>query len=406
MNANDLESYVVGACFWPEAIAEVVQSVSVDDFSIERYRSVFSAIGRIFSKEIQVDSFSVKQETNLTASELIELSETCPTVANIGYYIGELKTRSRKLKLLRMADEIKQRRGEDYETLLPIVESALQDNASSGAKHISHAMGKAFKKMEHAYMNKGVVTGLPTGIEKIDKELSGFHKTDFILIAARPSMGKTAIALQIADEVCQKTPVLFLTMEMADDQLASRLALSASKVNVSKARNGLFEEHEFMKMQKMAERFHKSSLFVDDCAGADMQTISAKIKAEKQRNKIGMVIVDYLGLIAGREKEYDRVTAASKEFKILAKKLNIPIVCLHQLNRSNLNNRPTMNELRSSGQLEQDADVIILLHRQKEEDVEKCELIIEKNRHGRTGIINATWNGPINRIEHAHYEHQ
>jgi replicative DNA helicase len=111
-------------------------------------------------------------------------------------------------------------------------------------------------------------------------------------------------------------------------------------------------------------------------------------------------------LVDGREKEYDRVTAASRAFNNLANKLDIPIVCLHQLNRSNLNNRPTMNELRSSGQLEQDADVIILLHRQKEEDVEKCELIIEKNRHGRTGIINATWNGPINRIENTHYEHQ
>jgi replicative DNA helicase len=409
MTSQELEQYILSACFWPEAVSEVVSSISEEDFSIETHRKVFSAIVKVFNSDCSVDSLTVYDaDRSLNNSYLMKLYEGCPTVANLPFYLKKFKEHSKKVRLLRMADVVKEMRGEPVEDIMAVIDKATEDKSDSGAKHISSAMSKAFKRMEEAYQNKGMVTGIPTGIPKIDAELSGLHKTDFILVAARPSIGKTALALQIVDHasIDKKVPSLFISLEMEDAQLASRLVLSKSRINVSKARNGLFTDKEFPQMMHQAGFINDSKLFIEDCPGVTMEQIVAKAKAAKSRHNIGLLIVDYLGLVTGKGTEYEIVTQASKAAKKLAKQLNIPVVCLHQLNRSNLNNRPTMNELRSSGQLEQDADVIILLHRQKEEDVEKCELIIEKNRHGRTGIINATWNGPINRIENTHYEHQ
>jgi replicative DNA helicase len=402
MTTNELEQYILSACFWPEATADVLQSVRAEDFSVESNKRFFRAVEKVFNAGCVVDAVTVYDADKSFGSQYVcDISDGCPTVANIGFYLDKFREVSSRTKILRMADKIKSMRLEPVSELLEVIESATSDNYRSGANHISSAMSKAFKQMEEAYHNKGMITGIPTGISRIDTELSGLHKTDFILIAARPSIGKTALALQIAESACvtHKIPTLFISLEMGDSQLASRLVLSSSRVNVSKARNGMFKENEFGSMQRSAERINQAPFYVDDCAGVSIDQIVAKAKAEKQRNKIGLLIVDYLGLIGGKGTEYERTTEASKASKRLAKQLNIPIVCLHQLNRSNLANRPTMNELRSSGQLEQDADVIILLHRKKEEDIEPCELIIEKNRHGRTGVINQQWNGPFNRIE-------
>ncbi len=402
----NIEHYILGACFHSSSVMDVVQSVSVDDFHGNKEKLLFSAVETLVAKGLEPDTSSVYAEAKkLDASFIASVENECIVPGNMEYMLSCFREHADKTKYLLMAKRINKMADSHTDDIRREIESSLTTRQNSKSEHIAKPLKRAFDSMEHAYNNKGLVTGVPSGIEMIDNELSGFHKTDMILVAARPSIGKTALALQIADTACitKKVPTLFITLEMSNEQLASRVVLSRSKINVSKARNGLLNDSDWPRMTQSSGDMNDSPFFVDDCAGATIEQIAAKAKAEKLKNDIGLLIIDYLGLIGGGGTEYERVTNASRKTKILAKTLNIPIVALHQLNRDSVKDskprRPTMNDLRSSGQLEQDADVIILLHREKKEPIEKCELIIEKNRHGKTGIIEQQWNGPINRIE-------
>ena len=398
----DIEQTILGACFYPEAVNEIVSKFSVDDFQIETHRAIYQTICQLAGKGICPDTVTLAAENKeLSLSYLSKLFEDTPTVANINYHIKKFTEYAEKNRYINLAYRISNMEEATVDELRAEIDSVFQHKQATGAEHASKALKRAFDAMEDAYNNKGKITGIPTGIYKVDEELSGLHKTDMVLVAARPSIGKTALALQIAEHACldKNVPTLFISLEMSSTQLMSRMVLSRSKICVSKARNGLFEEHEWPKMTMAAGMVNQSQLYIDDCTGVTIDTICAKAKAAKMRYDIGLLVIDYLGLVSGKGTEYEKITEASQKVKGLAKQLDIPVVCLHQLNRSNLTNRPTMNELRSSGQLEQDADVIILLHREKQEPIEDCEIIIEKNRHGKTGIVPQRWNGPINRIE-------
>jgi len=396
----NLEKYILGACLYPEVVSDILTVVSVDDFQVETNKRIFSIIETLYQKNVTPDVVTILSEDRTLPSDYMsELLDECFTVANLPYMLTKFKEyveRNRYLKLTRTLNGL-----DSVDEMRAAIESSLQEKQTTTAEHASKPLKRALDSMEVAFNNRGQITGVPTGIHRVDEELSGLHKTDMILVAARPSIGKTALAVQIAEYACldKNVPSLFISLEMSSDQLISRMLLSRSKVNVSKARNGLFVENEWHKLTLSAGAINEAKLYIDDCSGVTIEAIAAKAKAAKLKHNIGLLIIDYLGLVSGKGTEYEKITNASQQVKMIAKQVNIPVVCLHQLNRSNLGGRPTMNELRSSGQLEQDADVIILLHREKKEPVEDCELIIEKNRHGKTGIIPQTWNGPINRIE-------
>lgn len=398
----DIEQTILGACFYPETVNEIVAKFSADDFQIAIHKAIYQDICKFAGKGICPDAVTLSSENkNLSLGYLSKLFEDTPTIANINYHIKKFTEYSEKNRYISLAGRINNMKEATVDELRSEIDSVFQYKQATGAEHASKALGRAFKMMEEAARKDGTITGIPTGIYKVDSELSGLHNTDMVLIAARPSIGKTALALQIAEHACldNKVPTLFISLEMSSTQLMSRLVLSRSKICVSKARNGRFEGNEWSRMTMTAGDVNESKLYIDDCTGVTIDTVCAKAKAAKMHHNIGLLVIDYLGLVSGKGTEYEKITDASQKVKGLAKQLNIPVVCLHQLNRSNLSNRPTMNELRSSGQLEQDADVIILLHREKQEPIEDCEIIIEKNRHGKTGIIPQRWNGPINRIE-------
>lgn len=398
----EIEQTILGACFYAESVNDIVSKFSVDDFQSEAHKAIFQSVCHLAGRGISPDPVTLASEDKkLSLGYLSSLLESTPTVANIGYHIKKFTEYAEKNRYINLAYRISNMEEATVDELRAEIDSVFQHKQATGAEHASKALGRAFKMMEEASRNDGSITGIPTGIYKVDSELSGLHSTDMVLVAARPSIGKTALALQIAEHACldKKVPTLFISLEMSSAQLMSRLVLSRSKICVSKARNGRFEGGEWNKMTMSAGDVNQSQLYIDDCTGVTIDTICAKAKAAKMRYDIGLLVIDYLGLVSGKGTEYEKITDASQKVKGLAKQLNIPVVCLHQLNRSNLTNRPTMNELRSSGQLEQDADVIILLHREKQEPIEDCEIIIEKNRHGKTGIIPQRWNGPINRIE-------
>ena len=398
---SNLEKHILGACFHPEAVAEVVQSVSAEDFTEIVDQKIFSIIERLIARGVQPEPQAITAEdTSINLAYLMEVEGECFTVANIKFYLDKFADATMKKRYLGLSRTLSGMANRDTTDIRLEIEKTLSVKTSSTSEHVSKPLNRAFKQMEDAYNTQGAITGVATGISKIDEELSGLHKTDMVLIAARPSIGKTALALQIAEHACvkNKVPTLFITLEMSGEQLASRMCLSKAKISVSKARNGLFKEADWGRLTMSAGEINGAKFFIDDCAGASIEVIAAKAKAEKMRNNIGLLVVDYLGLVTGKGTEYERVTNASRSIKILAKQLDVPVVVLHQLNRSGTG-RPTMNELRSSGQLEQDADIILLLHREKKEPTEPCEIIIEKNRHGKTGIIKQTWVGHLNRIE-------
>ena len=398
---SDTERTILGSCLYAEAVGDIAATFSPDDFTTETHKSIFDAVQRLVAKGVCPDILTLAGECTAQPSYLAELFDDTPSVANVGYHIKKFKSQTERTRLLDMASKVSEMITEPVEDIRSAVERSLESKESTTAQHVGKALKKAFDGMEVAYQNRGAITGIPTGVRKIDAELSGLHKTDMIILAARPSIGKTAFALQVVAEACvkKKVPTLFLSLEMSAEQLSSRLVLSMSRINVSKARNGLFDEHEWGKMTVSAGELNQAPLYIDDSAGVTVEAIAAKAKAAKMRHDIGLLVVDYLGLVSGKGTEYEKITNASQQIKTLAKRLEIPVVCVHQLNRSNLNNRPTMNELRSSGQLEQDGDVIMLLHREKKDPIEPCEIIIEKNRHGATGIVPQQWNGPFNLIE-------
>jgi len=398
----NIERYILGACFYPEATQKIISQVSVSDFKDHTNQKIFSVIEKLAVNGIVPEPVAIfSEEESISPSYLVEVSEECSTVANIDFMLGKFRGKVLKDKYFSLADKIALMMDSGPEEIRCEIEAALLEKQTSTMEHAGKPLKRAFDTMESAYENRGEITGAPTGIKKIDTLLSGLLGSDMILLAARPSIGKTAMALNIVDAACirHKIPTLFITLEMSSEQLCSRLALSSAGVNVSAARTGMFSESDWPRLTMSAGKVNGSELCIDDCAGATVGEIAAKARAAKMSKNIGLLVIDYLGLIGGSGTEYERVTEASRATKILAKQLNIPILALHQLNRSKLNDRPSMNELRSSGQLEQDADVILLLHRKKEQAIEPCEIIIDKNRHGLTGIIEQTWNGELNRVE-------
>jgi len=401
MIAN-IEQYILGACYYEESVNEIVQSVSASDFTNKIDQKIFHVIEKLVAQGVMPEPLAiVTEDKSIPASYAATLMDECPTAVNIGFFLDKFHENAAKTRYLRLGRTLSTMAEGSPDDMFKEIEAAISTKRTTQAEHISKPLKRALDSMEHAYENRGMITGVPTGIRKIDDELSGLHKTDMILVAARPSIGKTALALQIAENasVKRKVSTLFISLEMSSEQLAARMLLSKSGISVSKARNGLFTEADWPKLTMTAGAMNESPLLVDDCAGATIEVIAAKAKAAKMKDDIGLLVIDYIGLIGGSGTEYERVTNASRSIKLLAQQLKIPVVALHQLNRSNLGGKPTMNELRSSGQLEQDADVIILLHREKKEPTEPCDLIIEKNRHGKTGLIKQTWVGHLNRIE-------
>jgi replicative DNA helicase len=411
----DLEKTILGACFYPEAVNDIVSVISAEDFKIETHSDIFRAIEELSDDGIVPDPVTVRsKDEKFKLQYLLELSEYVPTVANIKWHIDKFLEYSEKNRYLALADRLLTMRDCPVSDLREAINTTTATKQTSSSEHVSGPLKRALKGMEDAFLHRGEITGVPTGIDRIDYKLSGLHNSDMILVAARPSIGKTALGLQIADAAIKEgIPTLFISLEMSAEQLTSRLLLSKSRVDVSKARNGLFEEADWGRMTKTIGEVNESKLYIDCCSGVTMDVICAKAKAANMRHDIGLVIIDYLGLVRGKGTEYERVSNASMMTKELAKQLDIPVVALHQLRRppsdSKPDRRPTMDELRGTGQLEQDADVIMLLHRAKKEPVEDSEIILAKNRHGETGIIPQTWNGPINRLEerkHDGYENK
>ena len=397
-----------------EALNRVLEVMTEGDFYREAHRKIFSAIISLYEKSEPVDlitlSEALKKREALEQVGGIEylnsLVNSVPTAANISYYAKIVKEKSILRKLMNRATEIVGKvygmQG-DVDDFLDQAERAIfeisEDRVRPSFYPLKEIIKSSFKTIERLYEKRQLITGVPTGFTKLDELTSGLQPSDLIIVAGRPSMGKTAFALNIAQHAAIQggTPSAIFSLEMAKEQLALRMLCSEAKVDAHRLRGGFLSESDWPKLTRAAGSLSEAPIFIDDTAGISALEMRAKARRMKAEHNLGLVVVDYLQLMRGRASSDNReqeISDISRSLKALAKELRVPVVALSQLNRrveERGDKRPQLSDLRESGAIEQDADVIIFLYRDdvynKSDDNPnkgKAEIIIGKQRNGPT----------------------
>jgi replicative DNA helicase len=404
-----------------EALNRVLEVMKEGDFYRESHRKIFSAILDLYEKSEPVDLITLtealKKRDALEAVGGVEylnsLVNSVPTAANISYYAKIVKEKAILRKLInRSTDIISQVYGVsgDVDDFLDQAERSIfeisEDRVRPSFYSLKDIIKSSFKTIERLYEKHQLITGVPTGFTKLDELTSGLQPSDLIIIAGRPSMGKTALALDIAAHAAVEggTPSAIFSLEMAKEQLALRMLCSEAKVDAHRLRGGFLSESDWPKLTRAAGSLSEAPIFIDDTPGLSALEMRAKSRRLKAEHNLGLVVVDYLQLMRGRAHSDTReqeISDISRSLKALAKELTVPVIALSQLNRrveERGDKRPQLSDLRESGAIEQDADVIIFLYRDevynKSEDNPnkgKAEIIIGKQRNGPTDKFELTF---------------
>jgi len=405
------ERAVIGAVLLdPDCIAEL--DLDPSDFTGGN-RIVWKSILSLDVAGSPIDMLTVAVQAGDDAAKfngvsfLANLVAETPTAANVGYYAGLVKSEAKRRRLLAVADSIRKNADSDPDELHQQVERAVMELAGSqrlGPVRIGAGIREAIKAIETAYESGNPLTGLTTGFPSLDRNTCGLQDSDLIIVAARPSIGKTALGLNIAEHISinKNTPGLFFSREMSKEALRHRLLCSRAMVCSIAARRGVLKPADFARLTQAAMEIHDAPLFIDDGPN-DVYRMRSVARRMKRREGIKYVVADYLQLIEapGAESRTAEVEAVSKQLKEMAKELGLPVIALAQINRESekgANTRPRLDQLKGSGAIEQDADVVIILHRKKEEDVEPAELFLAKQRNGPIGLIDVRYDGPHTRF--------
>ena len=420
---NDLEAErsVIGAMLMDaEAIDVATDMLREEDFYVRQNGVLFSAIWEIHQSGVAVDPvtlLSKLREKNLPPdvfnnSMLLDLINTVPTSANIKFYANIVAEKSLLRKMIRACEEIIGSCYTQEDVLDVIMDQAekkifeiSQRRQSGDFVSIRQIVLNAVDKIESASHIKGNVTGLSTGFTDLDNKTAGFQNSDLILIAARPSMGKTALVLNIAQHLVLKENrcVAIFSLEMSKEQLTNRLFSMESHVDAQKIRTGDLTEQEWAELLESAGSIGESRLIIDDTPAITVQEMRSKCRKYKMEFGLEMVIIDYLQLMSGSgksgESRQQEISEISRSLKALARELNVPVISLSQLSRaveSRPNHRPMLSDLRESGAIEQDADVVMFIYRDDyyNQDSDKkgiAEIIIAKQRNGPTGTVELSW---------------
>ncbi|BDV41980.1 replicative DNA helicase [Geotalea uraniireducens] len=428
-----------------EAINRTLEIIEAEDFYRESHRKLFRAMVELSSRSEPCDLITLtdllKRHGELEeiggAAYLATLVDYVPTAANIAYYCKIVKEKSVSRRLITAATEIVTM-GYDAETTVDeLLDSAqksifeISDNKLRPAfTPVGAILKDTFRHIETLYEKKEHVTGVPTGYYDLDKMTAGFQRGDLIIIAGRPSMGKTAFALNIAQYAAahadSPAPAAIFSLEMSKEQLVMRLLCSESRVDASRLRTGHLIDTDWHKLTSGADKLSKAKLFIDDTPAIPIMEMRAKSRRLKAEHGLGLIVVDYLQLMRGGarvESRQQEISEISRSLKALAKELDVPVVALSQLNRSlesRTDKRPMMSDLRESGAIEQDADVIMFVYRDAVycDDCKKrdgsctkghekdAEIIIGKQRNGPIGTVNLLFNGEFTRFENLDKQHE
>ncbi len=419
--SNEAEQSVLGAMYLDRnCIPDVLGKVRGEDFYISRHQELFEAIVELYNLGTPIDLVTLKEHLTLRGSLekiggiafVVEVANLVPSIDSVGYYANIVKNKAVQRRMIRMADEIRgkcYRGDEETDDILAAAQQSIidisQDRSSRGLVHIGRYLDESLEKLETLSKRTDAVTGIPTGFLDIDRRTSGLHASELIILAARPAMGKTSFALNIAQNVAVKAKknVAIFSLEMPGVQLANRLLSGEAKLNSEKIKKGDIKDDEWGKIGNAIAALAQAGIYVDDTSSITVSEIGARCRKLMLDKGLDMVVIDYLQLISGSSKGGSRqqeISEISRTLKILANDLNIPIIALSQLSRASDKEKrePLLSDLRDSGAIEQDADMVMFLHRdgyyhEDAEEPNKAKCNFAKHRNGEVGYEYLTWIG-------------
>ena len=413
-------------------VADVIGILKPEDFYLEQNREIYETIYTMFNFSETIDPVTVLNKLkelgyyhDNSRDYIMQLMEITPTAANVTRYANIVRDKAMLRGLSQAAGEITEMVGQEVGTPAEMLESAerkiyalRKGERGDSLEHIGTILHKVFDRLTELAASDEAIPGLSTGIKDLDARINGLNKSDLLLVAARPAMGKSAFALNIGMNVAKKykSTVAIFSLEMSREQLAMRMLASESFVELQKLTTGKLTEEEWSKLCMASAALSQTDIRIDDNPTVTVADINAKCR---RLDNLGLVIIDYLQLMQssgyGRSSDNRVVVVGeiSRSLKIMAKELNIPVICLSQLSRaveSRTDKRPILSDLRESGAIEQDADSVMFLSRDEyynENSEEKgiAECIVAKNRHGETGSIKMQWFGPYQTFSDREWKH-
>jgi replicative DNA helicase len=432
----EAEQAVLGAVLLQaEALITSMERLRSDDFYTPAHQLIFEAMVELGEANQPIDLVTLtaylqdRQQLEETGgvSYLAKLANAVPTAANVDYYAQIVEEKSMVRRLIRTATNIVSSgyaAADDVGLMLNEAEQRILElsnrRASSGFISIRDVLMEVFERVEHLYTNKGGTTGIPSGFSDLDKMTSGFQRNDLIIVAARPSVGKTAFALNIAQNVGVRSreTVAIFSLEMSAAQLVQRMICAESNVDAGRMRTGYLEGDDWEKLTMAIGSLSEAQIYIDDTPGITVADIRAKCRRLKKERGLGMILIDYLQLIQGRgkagENRQQEVSEISRTLKQIARELEVPVIALSQLSRGveqRQDKRPMMSDLRESGSIEQDADIVAFLYRDDyyNQDTEKkniIEIIIAKQRNGPVGTVELVFLKNFNKFVGLDRSHQ
>ncbi len=427
------QSLIGGILLDNQAWERVADLANEADFYRDDHRRIYRHISRLIDLGKPADVVTVFEslEKNGEAEQagglayLAEIANNTPSAANIRRYAEIVRERAILRKLVAVGDEIASSAlspsGKDAKALLDEAESKVFEIAEAGARHasgfvsIQPILKQVVDRVQELYDrdNPSEVTGVPTGFVDLDEKTSGLQPSDMIIVAGRPAMGKTTFALNLAEHIAvdQRLPVAIFSMEMPGTQLATRFISSVGRIDMQKIRSGRLTDDDWQRLTMAMGKLYEAPLFIDETPGLNPIDLRARARRlARQCGKLGLIVIDYLQLMSGTKESDNRaseLSEISRSVKSLAKELHVPIVALSQLTRrleQRPNKRPVMSDLRESGAIEQDADIIMFIYRDEvynpdSPDKGTAELIIGKHRNGPTGMVRMTFIGENTRFE-------
>ena len=405
-----------------DAVVDAIEILKAEDFYRQDNKTIYEAILNLYNRGEPIDIITVKAELiSIGKFEAVGgleyiavLPDKVPTTANVDRYIKIVEEKSILRRLIKASNELIDlgyAETEDVDAIMDQAEKKVfeisQGKNQKGYTPIKDILVESFAELEKLYNQKEPITGIPTGFADLDYKTAGLHNSDLVLIAARPAMGKSAFALNLATNaaVQSKVPVVIFNLEMSKSQLVSRILCSEAMVDSNKVRTGKIEEDDWVKLATALGPLSEAPIYIDDTPGITVTEIRAKCRKLKMEKNLGLIVIDYLQLIQGSGKRNSsreqEISEISRSLKILAKEINVPVIALSQLSRSveqRPDHRPMLSDLRESGAIEQDADIVMFLYRDEyyNPDSEKkniAEVIMAKHRAGSTGTVELLWLG-------------
>ena len=400
----------------PEALAEIMDILRPEAFYADKHKTIFEAMMHLYEKREPIDlltlSSKLKESVDLDRiggmSYLTEMVNSVPSSSNAEHYATIISKKHTMRRLIEAAEHISKISYDDeneIEELLDKAEKKIYEvtskNLSGKYVEMKDVLGEAMERLDRLHKTKGELRGVPTGFKDLDNKLSGLQKQDLIILAARPSMGKTSIALDIARNasIRHNIPTAIFSLEMSTQQLVDRMLSAESRVDAWRLRTGALNlEEEFGRITAALDPLSKAPLYIDDQAANNILKIRSVVRRLKHEKNLGLVIIDYLQLMTPTQSKNNdnvvqQITEISHSLKQLAKEFDIPVLALSQLSRAveQRGGKPRLSDLRDSGSIEQDADVVIFIHREANDEgagkKQEAEILIEKHRNGPTGAI-------------------